>query len=183
MANRISKVVTRTGDGGSTGLADGSRVAKTDPRIAAMGDVDELNSCLGLLQAQLNDAVLTDLLLEIQHRLFDIGGELALPDTARIDAACVQRLDDSIEHYNKDLPPLREFILPGGNQAAAHSHLARAVCRRCERHLFRLAETAAINPHSLTYINRLSDLLFILARTLARQDGGAEIYWRKDTEH
>ena len=181
MANRISKVVTRTGDDGSTGLADGSRIAKSALRIEAMGDIDELNSYLGLLLAQAIDPGVAALLQTIQHRLFDIGGELALPDTARIDSACVQRLDESIEHYNRGLPPLREFILPGGNQAAAFCHLARSVCRRCERHLFRLAESATVNPCSTIYINRLSDLLFILARILARQDGGAEIFWHKDT--
>jgi len=180
MANRISKVVTRTGDDGSTGLADGSRVAKTDARVAVMGDVDELNSCLGLLQAQVIDSAMADLLREVQHRLFDLGGELALPGTARLDDACVRRLEQWVEQYNHELPPLREFILPGGNQAASICHLSRAVCRRCERHLFRLAESAAVNSCSTTYINRLSDLLFVLARVLARRDGGAEIFWRKE---
>ena len=180
MGNRISKVVTRTGDDGSTGLADGSRIAKSAPRIAAMGEVDELNSCLGLLPAQGIDAALIALLRNIQHKLFDLGGELALPGTVRIDSACVQQLDESIEQYNKDLPPLREFILPGGNQAAALCHLARAVCRRSERCLFRLAESETVNACSTIYLNRLSDLLFILARILARRDGGSEIYWQKD---
>ncbi|MBF8269375.1 MAG: ATP:Cob(I)alamin adenosyltransferase [Gammaproteobacteria bacterium] len=180
MANRISKVVTRTGDDGSTGLADGSRIAKSDLRIETMGDIDELNSCLGLLQAQGIDVAISESLLEIQHRLFDIGGELALPGTTRIDSACVKQLEELIKHYNRELPPLREFILPGGNQSAALSHLARAVCRRSERHLFRLAESATVNPHSTIYINRLSDLLFILARIMARQDGGVEIHWHKD---
>ena len=180
MANRISRVVTRTGDDGSTGLADGSRVAKTDARVEAMGDVDELNSCLGLLQAQGIDAAMADMLREIQHRLFDLGGELALPDTVRLDAAGVRRLEQWVEQYNHGLPPLREFILPGGNQAASICHLARAVCRRCERHLFRLAESAAVNPCSTTYINRLSDLLFVLARVLARRDGDTEIFWHKE---
>ena len=173
-------MVTRTGDDGSTGLADGSRIAKSSQRIECVGDVDELNSLLGLLLAEGMDESMTGKLQDIQNRLFNIGAELALPQTTLIDSNVVAGLEKLIEHYNRELPPLQEFILPGGNRAAAVCHLARAVCRRCERHLFRLAETETINPLSTTYINRLSDLLFILARLLARKDGGKEIYWSKD---
>ena len=180
MANRISKVVTRTGDNGSTGLADGSRVAKSSHRIACIGAVDELNSLLGLLQADGIDEAMIPMLQDIQNKLFDIGAELALPHSTLIDSQSVAGMDELIERYNSELPPLREFILPGGNRAAAVCHLARAVCRRCERHLFGLAESEAVNQQSTTYINRLSDLLFILARLLARKDGGTEIYWRRE---
>ena len=180
MANRISKVVTRTGDDGSTGLADGSRIAKSSQRIECIGDVDELNSLLGLLLADGRDESIAKLLQDVQNRLFNIGAELALPQTTLIDSNAVAGLEELIENYNRELPPLKEFILPGGNRAAAVCHLARAVCRRCERHLFRLAESETVNRLSTTYINRLSDLLFILARLLARKDGGTEVYWRKD---
>ena len=180
MAKRISKVVTRTGDDGTTGLADGQRVAKSSVRIECIGAIDELNSLLGLLHADVSEAGIAPALLEIQNTLFNVGAELSLPQSAVIDSRAVARLEDLIAQYNADLPPLQEFILPGGNRAAAVCHLARAVCRRCERRLFQLAESEPINKHTTTYINRLSDLLFILARILARNDGGAEIYWRKD---
>lgn len=180
MAKRISRVVTRTGDDGNTGLADGSRVAKSSTRIECIGDVDELNCLLGLLLTDDVDAEMQVLLQQIQHKLFDIGAELALPQQTLIDDNSVTFMDGLIEQHNNKLPPLREFILPGGNRATAVCHLARAVCRRCERHLFRLAESESVNPFSTTYINRLSDFLFILARLLARKDGGTEVYWRKD---
>ena len=180
MAKRISKVVTRTGDDGSTGLADGSRIAKSSGRIECIGDIDELNSLLGVLQAEEIETGYVSMLQEIQNILFNIGAELSLPQSIFIDSNTVGRMDEWIEQYNRELPPLREFILPGGNRAAAVCHLGRAVCRRCERHLFRLAESEAVNQHTTTCINRLSDLLFILARLLARKDGGTEIFWRKD---
>jgi cob(I)alamin adenosyltransferase len=180
MANRITKVVTRTGDDGSTGLADGSRRAKSSLRIEAMGDVDELNSCLGLLLSQGCDQELAAPLRDVQNTLFDIGGELALPGAKRLDDGRVQHLEALIARHNQNLPPLREFILPGGNPAAAACHLARAVCRRAERRLFQLAESENLNPCSTTYLNRLSDLLFIMARVLTRRGGDGEIYWRKD---
>lgn len=180
MAKRISKVVTRTGDDGSTGLADGSRIAKASARIECIGDIDELNSLLGLLQAEEIDPAFASILQDIQNMLFNIGAELSLPQSSLIESNSVTRMDEWIEQFNSDLPPLKEFILPGGNRAASVCHLARAVCRRCERQLFHLSESEAVNRHSTTYINRLSDLLFILARLLARKGGGNEIYWRKD---
>ena len=180
MGKRLTKIITRTGDDGSTGLADGSRIAKSSQRIECIGDVDELNSLLGLLLADGRDESIAKLLQDVQNRLFNIGAELALPQTTLIDSNAVAGLEELIENYNRELPPLKEFILPGGNRAAAVCHLARAVCRRCERHLFRLSESETVNRLSTTYINRLSDLLFILARLLARKDGGTEVYWRKD---
>jgi len=180
MAKRITKVVTRTGDDGSTGLADGSRIAKSSVRIECIGDVDELNSQLGLLLTEGIDEEISSIVREIQNKLFDIGAELALPQNALIDGKTVSRIEQWIEHYNSKLEPLQEFILPGGGKAGAVCHLARAVCRRCERHLFRLAEAEKVNQHTTTYINRLSDLLFILARLLVKMQGGVEIYWRKD---
>lgn len=182
MAKRISKVVTRTGDDGSTGLADGSRVAKSSGRIECIGDIDELNSLLGLLQTEEIDTGMASMLQDIQDMLFNTGAELSLPQSTLIDSDAVTRMDELIEQYNRDLPPLQEFILPGGNRAAAVCHLARAVCRRCERHLFQLAESEPVNQHCTTWINRLSDLLFILARLLARQNGGTEISWRKNVK-
>lgn len=179
MVHRISKVVTRTGDDGTTGLSDGSRIAKSSVRIECIGDIDELNSLLGLLQAQNVERPIAEILTRVQNMLFNIGGEISMPDKSLIDSEMVRYLDDMVEQFNNDLPPLKEFILPGGNQAASICHLARAVCRRCERHLFLLAETEQVNQWTKRFINRLSDLLFILARVLARVDGGKEIYWNK----
>lgn len=181
MAKRISKVVTRTGDDGTTGLADGQRVAKSSVRIECMGAIDELNSMLGLLHADVNEADIASTLLEIQNTLFNVGAELSMPESSFLDGRAVAQIEQSIAQYNSGLPPLQEFILPGGNRAAAVCHLARAVCRRCERRLFQLADSGSVNKDTTTYINRLSDLLFILARILSRQDGDGEIYWRKDT--
>jgi cob(I)alamin adenosyltransferase len=180
MGNRLSKIVTRTGDDGTTGLGDGKRVSKDAVRIEAMGTVDELNCALGVLIAQPMPRPLAAeaRLLEIQQELFDLGGELALPGVTLIDAAGISRLEESIEQLNATLPPLREFVLPGGNPAAAACHNARAVCRRAERRCWTLAREESVNPASLRYLNRLSDLLFVLARTLARADGGAELLWR-----
>lgn len=180
MAKRISKVVTRTGDDGTTGLADGQRVAKTSVRVECMGAIDELNSLLGLLHADVSEAGIASTLLQMQNILFNVGAELSLPESALLDNRAVAQIEELIAQYNVELPPLQEFILPGGNRAAAVCHLARAVCRRCERRLFQLAETEPVNKYTTTYINRLSDLLFILARILTRKDGGSEIYWRKD---
>ncbi len=194
---RLTRIYTRTGDDGTTGLADGDRVAKDSERIDAMGDIDELNSLLGVLRSSMamhpRDASETStlaqrlpdidrLLLVIQHHLFDIGGELALPghDIAKDD--WVKRLEDHLDGLNAHLPPLQEFVLPGGNLAAAHCHQARTVCRRAERGLLRLSRSEAVNSASLKYLNRLSDLLFVIARTLARMDGGKEITWQKGIE-
>lgn len=179
MGNRLTKIYTRTGDDGTTGLGDGSRIHKTSLRIRAIGDVDELNSLAGLLAACEISAETRSLLLDIQHTLFDIGGELSLPGQSAVTDVPVQYLEDAIDRFNMRLPPLKEFILPGGSIPAAICHLARAVCRRAERSLIRLHETESLNKQVLIYLNRLSDLFFVLARALARESGGREIYWEK----
>jgi cob(I)alamin adenosyltransferase len=178
MANRLSKVVTRTGDAGETGLADGTRLAKHAPRIAALGSVDELNSHLGVLLAEPLDADSQELLIAVQNDLFDLGGELALPERPVVDATRLARLDAAIAHLNADLPPLREFILPGGDRAAALAHVCRATCRRAERDLWALDAIEPLNQDAPRYLNRLSDLLFVLARVLNRRAGQAETCWR-----
>lgn len=178
---RLTRITTRTGDDGQTALADGSRVAKTDRRIEAMGDVDELNSLIGLVAAVDPDGPHGQVLRRVQHRLFDLGGELALPGTEALGETAVADLEHETQDVNRHLPPLREFVLPGGSAAAAHCHHARAVCRRAERSLRRLAERETVNSHSLVYLNRLSDLLFVMARELARRGGGEEIFWQRET--
>ncbi|RME34049.1 MAG: cob(I)yrinic acid a,c-diamide adenosyltransferase [Gammaproteobacteria bacterium] len=179
MGKRISKVVTRTGDSGQTGLADGSRVDKGGLRIEAIGAVDELNAQLGLLLAHgLPDAIRCEL-DPIQHRLFDLGGELALPGTAVLGDPAVESLERALEALNAGLPPLREFVLPGGCPQAARAHVARAVCRRAERALWRLDGEEPLNPAALRYLNRLSDLLFVVARALNREAGLKEPCWRR----
>ena len=180
MGNRLSKITTRTGDSGTTGLGDGTRVSKTSARIQAIGDVDELNSWIGLLAASLSpDHDLHALLQQIQNDLFDLGGELAVPGFNGFNAQALTDLEQKQETLNEQLPPLKDFILPGGNQAAAHCHLARAVCRRAERTLIELtAQEDEINPLLQAYLNRLSDTLFIAARVLARENGGQEILWQ-----
>jgi cob(I)alamin adenosyltransferase len=180
MGNRLSKIYTRTGDTGDTGLGDGTRVPKDCPRVEAFGCVDELNSHIGLLIAQAAlpsniRAVLTD----VQHELFDLGGELCIPGHAAIKDAHVARLEQVLDALNADLPPLKEFILPGGNTAAATAHVARTVCRRAERRIVSLAHAETVNAPVLGYLNRLSDLLFVIARVLARVDGG-EVLWRHE---
>ena len=180
MGHRLSKIVTRTGDDGTTGLGDGSRVPKDGARIEAMGTVDELNCALGMLRAQPLPERLAEqaALLEIQQELFDLGGELALPGVTLMDSARVQRLEATIEQLNAALPPLQEFVLPGGSPAAAACHSARAICRRAERRCWTLHRSEPLNGASLRYLNRLSDLLFVLARTLARSQGAGELLWR-----
>ena len=181
MGNRLSKIVTRTGDDGSTGLADGSRVAKESLRIEACGTVDELNSALGVLLASADlPAPMAAQLLEIQHDLFDLGGELAIPGSVVIHARQVEALELSVESWNAQLPPLREFVLPGGGAAAANCHLARSICRRAERRCWALSRGEPVGPQALRYLNRLSDLLFVLARVLARRASGSEVMWRRD---
>jgi cob(I)alamin adenosyltransferase len=176
MGHRLSKIYTRTGDDGTTGLADGSRVAKDGARIEAMGAVDELNSQVGaILLHPLPDAV-EALLTDVQHALFDIGGEMAIPGAISVDDACVARLEQALDGFNEKLPMLKEFILPGGGAAAVAAHVARAVCRRAERRLLTLSREQAVNECSRRYLNRLSDLLFVLARVLAVGDRG-EVYW------
>lgn len=180
MGKRITRVVTRTGDDGTTRLAGGERLAKHHPRIDSLGSVDELNSAIGLLRAAVSDDG-TDARLEIvQHRLFDLGGELAMPGTELFGDERVAELESWIDADNARLPPLEEFVLPAGSEATARCHLARAICRRAERDFHRIAQTEAVNAASGRYLNRLSDLLFVLARVLARRDGGREVTWRKD---
>jgi len=177
MGKRLTRIFTRTGDDGCTGLADGSRVDKMGPRITAIGDIDELNSHLGLVLVRLSGSAEEALLTEIQHDLFDLGGELAIPGSSVITAPRVARLETAIDGYNQSLGPLEEFILPGGGQAGATTHVARAVCRRAERALVSMSRQEQVNPQSLAYLNRLSDLLFVLARHLNRVEGVAESYW------
>lgn len=177
MGNRVSKVVTRTGDTGTSGLADGSRHPKTDARFVAMGDLDELNCQLGLLLALELPTRFAHALTTIQQRLFDIGGELAYPAHHALSDVQVEQLETWIETFNSELPPLKEFVLPGGGSLGAQAHLARAVARRAERSLWRAHEQAPCNPASLRYLNRLSDLLFVIARHLARAHGG-EVLWQ-----
>ena len=180
MGNRLTNISTNTGDSGSTGLADGSRTDKDSLRISVIGDVDELNSLLGLLAAQNIDELIETILLDIQHVLFDLGGELAIPDSEMVTEAYVEYIAKIIDEYNASLPPLKEFILPGGSVPAAVCHTARAVCRRAERQLVALSKEISVNEISLMFLNRLSDLLFVFARTLARSEGGEEIYWQSD---
>jgi len=177
MGNRLSRIYTRTGDDGMTGLADGSRVSKTGVRVEAYGTVDELNSVIGLVLAPAIPAPVRDTLVRVQHELFTLGGELAMPGETLVEAGAVTRLEEDLDAYNEALPPLKEFILPGGGQAAAACHLARTVARRAERRLFALADNEAVNPEALRYLNRLSDLLFVLARVLTRAAAGEEILW------
>lgn len=177
MANRLSVIATRTGDDGTTGLGDGSRTDKDAPRIVALGDVDELNSVLGLLCTEpLPGEVAADL-LAIQHDLFDLGAELSIPGHETLTDAQVARLDTRLAHYNATLAPLREFILPGGSRAAALAHVARTAARRAERSLVALARREPVQAAARQYLNRLSDLLFVLARHLNRADGRTDIHW------
>jgi cob(I)alamin adenosyltransferase len=182
MGHRLSKIVTRTGDTGETGLATGDRIPKTSPRVDAMGEVDELNCCLGLLLVQPLPNVIRTPLARIQHELFDLGGELSMPGAVLVTEPYLARLDNAIETLNADLPPLKEFVLPGGNPPAAAAHLARAVARRAERAVWALAATESLSPLAPQYLNRLSDLLFVCCRRLARADGGAEVTWRKQLD-
>ena len=177
MGNRLTKVYTRTGDHGTTGLADGSRLAKNDPRVHCMGEVDELNACLGVCGSQLDDGTIRQLLLSLQHDLFDIGAELCQPGKNLITRDYVDALEKSADDFNAGLGELKEFILPGGSPAVASLQLARTVCRRVERALLDLSESEALNPATAAYINRLSDLLFILARAQSSAEGGSEVYW------
>ena len=180
MGHRLSKIVTRTGDNGTTGLGDGTRVAKDSARIDAIGAVDELNSTLGLLLAETLPEAVANCLTSAQHDLFDLGGELSIPGHVAVTDAHVTRLEDAVERFNADLGALKEFILPGGTRAAALAHVARTVCRRAERSLVRIATTEPVGDAARRYLNRLSDLLFVLARTLNRAAGRPDVLWRKD---
>jgi cob(I)alamin adenosyltransferase len=177
MGNRLSKIYTKTGDDGTTGLGDGSRVAKDSARVAAYGTVDEANSCIGLvLAAELPDNV-RSLLVSVQHQLFDLGGELCIPGHAAIFDVDVERLEQQLDAFNEPLPALKDFILPGGGEAAARCHVARTVVRRAERETVTLSRHDAVRPEAIRYLNRLSDLLFVLSRVLARASGHGEVLW------
>jgi cob(I)alamin adenosyltransferase len=180
MGKRLTAIATRTGDDGTTGLGDGTRTRKDTLRVAAMGDVDELNSSIGVLLTEpMPDPVKADL-IDIQHDLFDLGGELCIPGYSMIKGAHVARLDDRLTHYNADLSRLAEFVLPGGSRAAALAHVSRTVCRRAERAVVALAASEAVNVEPRQYLNRLSDLLFVLARVLNRHAGGADVLWKHE---
>ena len=180
MGHRLSRIYTRTGDDGTTGLANGERVEKADPRVAAFGDVDETNSALGVLLAEPDlPPAIGATLTRIQHELFEIGAELSLPGYRQITGEHVTRLEQELDALNAELPPLKEFVLPGGTRAAAVCHLARTICRRAERSAWAAAKLATLNPELTRYLNRLSDLLFVMARWLARRDGGTETLWRR----
>ncbi|MEO0575156.1 MAG: cob(I)yrinic acid a,c-diamide adenosyltransferase [Pseudomonadota bacterium] len=179
MGNRLSKIYTCTGDSGETGLGDGSRVAKDDARVEAYGTVDEVNSAIGVVLAhRIDNETICRCLTDVQHDLFDLGGELCIPGHQMVDDSYVTRLESTLDSLNDQLPALKEFILPGGNAAAANCHLARTICRRAERRVHTLSRDEEINPAGLRYLNRLSDLLFVIARILARSDGGAEVLWQ-----
>jgi len=183
MGNRLSKIYTRTGDDGSTGLGDGSRVPKDGLRVEAFGTVDEANSAIGVvLCTSALPPPVARCLTEVQHDLFDLGGELCIPGHRMIQASHIERLERELEGFNESLPPLKEFILPGGGPAAAACHVARTVCRRAERRCWSLARVETVAPEALQYLNRLSDLLFVLARVLARHEHGSEVFWRRAKE-
>ncbi|TWG85744.1 cob(I)alamin adenosyltransferase [Cupriavidus gilardii J11] len=179
MGNRLSRIATRTGDTGTTGLGDGSRTGKDSPRIDAIGEVDELNAHLGVLLAETLPDDIRAVLLHIQHDLFDLGGELSIPGYTLVKPEQVAQLDDWLAHYNAALPRLAEFILPGGSRAAAQAHVCRTVCRRAERALVALGAAEAINDAPRQYLNRLSDLLFVLARVLNRATGQGDVMWQR----
>ena len=180
MGNRLSKIYTRTGDDGSTGLGDGSRVAKDSLRVEAYGTVDEANSCIGLVLASEVPEDIRTLLTSVQHQLFDLGGELCIPGHAAVDDEDVERLEQHLDRYNDDLPPLKDFILPGGGEAAARCHVARTVVRRAERETVALSRVESVRPQAVRYLNRLSDLLFVLSRVLARASGHGEVLWNHE---
>ena len=182
MGNRLSKIATRTGDKGTTGLGDGSRVDKDSARIAALGDVDELNSFVGLLLCEPMPPALREELISIRHDLFDLGGERCIPGSQMITDVHVIRLDGLLEKYNADLPVLQEFILPAGSRAASVAHLCRTVCRRAERSIVTLGKAEAINEHPRQYVNRLSDLMFVLSRVLNRFAGGTDVLWQHERQ-
>lgn len=180
MGHRLSKIYTRTGDDGTTGLGDGSRIEKDHPRMQAIGSVDELNSIVGMLIAELpEDDALRAPLAAIQHHLFNLGGELSIPGYVMIKAEHIAELEILLDALNEPLPPLKNFILPGGSRSAAVCHLARSVCRRAERDTVTLGRNTEINLSGRHYLNRLSDFLFVLARVLARRDGGQEVLWQQ----
>jgi cob(I)alamin adenosyltransferase len=183
MGYRLTRIYTRTGDDGSTGLADGSRVGKDSPRIEAIGAVDELNCVLGVLLSESLPQDIRACLTGAQHDLFDVGGELSVPGHVVMKDEHVARLEKQLDRWNADLPPLKDFILPGGTRPAALAHAARAACRKAERTLVALSREASVPPAVLKYVNRLSDLLFVVARTLNRAAGQPDVLWKQDREN
>jgi len=179
MGHRLSKITTRTGDGGDTGLGDGSRVRKDTPRVAVLGEVDELNSAMGVLLAESLPDKIREALQGIQHDLFDLGGDISIPGRSSMSDAQVKRLEELLDGFNSALPPLKEFILPGGTRAAGLAHLARAVCRRAERSLVALARSEKVGDVARMYLNRLSDLLFVLGRVLNGEGGRGDVLWQQ----
>ncbi|MCH7507170.1 MAG: cob(I)yrinic acid a,c-diamide adenosyltransferase [Proteobacteria bacterium] len=177
MGHRLSKIYTRTGDKGTTGLGDGSRVEKDNLRVEAFGTVDELNSTVGLVLAAKLPINIQSILNRVQHELFDLGGELCVPGTTLIPDRYIDGLEADLDMLNENLPPLKDFILPGGSDSAARCHLARTICRRAERRVVALAHDEDVNPATIRYLNRLSDFLFVAARVIARADNGAEVLW------
>ena len=180
MGHRLSKITTRTGDDGSTGLGDGSRVAKDSERIEALGAVDELNSWIGMVLTEELSEDLCDVLLDVQHSLFDLGGELSIPGYTLLSESDVTRIETYLERYNKNLPPLKDFVLPGGGKAAALCHVARSTCRKAERRVVSLSKSSDASPLAQQYLNRLSDLLFVLARYLNRYAKVGDVIWQRD---
>ncbi|SEM37619.1 cob(I)alamin adenosyltransferase [Luteibacter sp. UNCMF331Sha3.1] len=180
MGNRLSKIYTRTGDDGSTGLGDGSRTGKDSLRVSAYGTVDELNSAIGMVVAAGIDDDIREALAQIQHELFDLGGELCIPGMAMVQARDIDQLESVLDGFNADLPALKDFILPGGGMAASACHLARTICRRAEREVVALGREEAVRPEAQRYLNRLSDLLFVMARVLARRSGHGEVLWQHE---
>jgi len=180
MANRLTQIATRTGDDGSTGLGDNTRVSKDSLRVHAMGDVDELNSNIGVLLCEEMPADVRELLVEVQHQLFNLGGELSIPGFELLKPEAVAQLDDALEKYNATLPRLAEFILPAGSRAASLAHVCRTVARRAERAVVALDSAETLKESPRQYLNRLSDLLFVLTRVLNRMDGGDDVYWKSE---
>lgn len=180
MGNRLTKIATRTGDDGSTGLGDNTRVSKNSPRPHAMGDVDELNSHIGLLLCEELPADVREILVDVQHQLFNLGGEISVPGYEMLKDDALLRLDEALAHYNAQLPRLLEFILPAGTRAASQAHVCRTVARRAERSVVALQEVEQMRAAARQYLNRLSDLMFVLARVLNRVNGGDDVYWKSD---
>lgn len=181
MGNRLSKIYTRTGDDGTTGLGDGTRINKDSLRVEVMGDVDELNAVIGVLLAEPLSEAISKTLTRVQHDLFDLGGEVCIPGHAMVKPERVDALENVLDELNDQLEPLKEFILPGGTRAAAYCHLARTVCRRAERQLIRLNREAAVTPASLKYLNRLSDLLFVMCRAINKDAGRPDVLWQNES--
>ncbi|MEN9886521.1 MAG: hypothetical protein RL758_1099 [Pseudomonadota bacterium] len=180
MGNRLSQIATRTGDNGTTGLGNNTRVSKDSLRVHAMGDVDELNSHIGVLLCEDLPADVRELLIDIQHQLFNLGGELSIPGFDLLKAEALLQIDEALEHHNAQLPKLQEFILPAGNRAASLAHVCRTVARRAERAVVALGQAEDVKDNPRQYLNRLSDLMFVLARVLNRMNGGDDVYWKSE---